>query len=125
VEAGTVLLEITGELTDTRSPSSFQIGPGEHLETDSVAKVINHSCKPSCFLRLTEEKALQLVAVEDLADGDELTVDYASFEDNRPSGGRECSCGSDSCRGRLVGFRDLSPDQQRNLDAYLLPYLQP
>ena len=63
----------------------------------------NHSCDPNTGFR-----GLDLVALRDVAAGEELTVDYATFYDSRmiPF---DCECGSPSCRGRITGGRGLFP----------------
>jgi len=57
----------------------------------------NHSCDPN-----TAFVGLNVVARRDVAPGEELTIDYATFCDVRmvPF---DCQCGSPHCRGRIVG----------------------
>jgi D-alanine-D-alanine ligase len=65
----------------------------------------NHSCEPN-----TAFEGLNVVALRDIAVGEELTVDYATFYDARmiPF---DCTCGSSACRGRVSGGRGLFPAQ--------------
>jgi hypothetical protein len=57
----------------------------------------NHSCAPNTALM-----GLDMVATRAVAEGEELTLDYASFlnEENEPF---ECACGAPNCRGRVTG----------------------
>jgi D-alanine-D-alanine ligase len=57
----------------------------------------NHSCEPNTGFR-----GLDLVALREIATGEELTLDYGTFCDEgmEPF---ECRCGSAACRGRIVG----------------------
>jgi hypothetical protein len=55
----------------------------------------NHSCDPNTKLR-----GLDLVAARDIRRGEELTIDYASFE-NPEAAMFECSCGTTKCRGLI------------------------
>ncbi len=61
----------------------------------------NHSCEPN-----TAFQGLNVVALRDIAAGDELTLDYASCYDTRmiPF---DCTCGAAACRGRITGGRGI------------------
>jgi D-alanine-D-alanine ligase len=64
---------------------------------------INHSCDPNTWL-----EGLDLVARRDIAAGEELTVDYATF--CGPSMAPfECSCGAPVCRRVILGSDHLLP----------------
>jgi len=58
----------------------------------------NHSCSPN-----TRYDGLNVVATEDIAAGDELTLDYASFLDEHMEP-FTCHCGAPNCRGRISGI---------------------
>jgi D-alanine-D-alanine ligase len=63
----------------------------------------NHSCDPN-----TAYRGLNVVALRDIAAGEELTLDYALFynENMEPF---ECRCGSPKCRGVIRGeSREIS-----------------
>ncbi len=57
----------------------------------------NHSCAPN-----TGMDGLNLVARRDIAEGEELTLDYAELlgEESEPF---DCACGAVGCRGRVTG----------------------
>ena len=66
---------------------------------------VNHSCAPSAWL-----EGLDVVARRDIAAGEEITLEYATFYDeNMPP--FDCACGADDCRGIVRG------------DDYLLPFM--
>ena len=70
----------------------------------------NHSCSPN-----TAYAGLDVVALRDIAHGEELTLDYERFcnENMEPF---ECSCGSPACRGFIHGTPGNSVDfRERNL----------
>lgn len=58
---------------------------------------INHSCDPNAWL-----EGLDVVARRAVAEGEEITLDYATFYDERMPA-FACSCGSDTCRGTIRG----------------------
>jgi hypothetical protein len=58
---------------------------------------INHSCEPNVgFAGNTV-----LVAMRDISPGEELTTDYALFDDY--DGMMQCRCGTPSCRATIGG----------------------
>lgn len=60
-------------------------------------KPVNHSCDPSAWF-----EGLDVVARRALAPGDEVTLDYATYRNERmPS--FECDCGAADCRGTIRG----------------------
>jgi hypothetical protein len=55
----------------------------------------NHSCAPN-----TAYRGLDVVALRDIAAGEELTLDYADFC-NDTAAAFDCRCGAATCRGRV------------------------
>jgi hypothetical protein len=71
-------------------------------------RYVNHSCDPVMVAVGNEVE----IAVRDVAEGDQLTCDYATLY---PTTAMSCSCGSAQCRGS-VGVDDLAlrgPDLDR------------
>ncbi len=62
----------------------------------------NHSCQPN-----TIYDGLNVIAITDIAPGQELTLDYASFLDDRMEP-FECRCGANNCQGLIKGIPDNS-----------------
>ena len=58
---------------------------------------VNHSCDPTAWL-----DGLDVVARRPLARGDEITLDYATFCNERMPSFR-CECGTERCRGTIRG----------------------
>jgi uncharacterized protein len=95
--------------------SDVQIADGFHLvalddaEYEPVMLFLNHSCEPNVGFAGN----IVLVAMRDISPGEELTTDYALFDNY--DGAMECRCGTASCR-RTINGRDW---QRRNLqDKY-------
>jgi len=104
--------------------SEIQIADGFHLaaleeaEYEPVMLFLNHSCKPNVgFAGNTV-----LVAMRDIAPGEELTTDYALFDDHDEV--MRCRCGTRSCRGTISGRDWQRPDLQRKYRDYFSTYLQ-
>jgi len=102
--------------------SDVQITDDLHLvalteeEYDAVMLFINHSCEPN----LGFGRNVVLVAMRDVA-GEELTTDYALFDDYE--GSMECTCGRSTCRGRVDGRDWQRPDLQERYRGYFSWYL--
>ncbi|KAK7197242.1 SET domain protein [Novymonas esmeraldas] len=59
---------------------------------------INHSCNPNCIFAAPH--SLNVIAARDVAAGEDLSMDYATFCDTtmKPF---QCLCGADCCRGLI------------------------
>jgi hypothetical protein len=93
----------------------FLLGPEMRESGDSI----NHSCNPNCQLR----NATQLIAMQEIAVGEELTYDYAT-SDASDYDEFDCACGSDECRGRVTGNDWLIPEIQNRYNKSFSPYIQ-
>ena len=88
------------ELANLVSYSAIAIDDTRSLlqRDDDPARLLNHSCRPN--LHMTDR--ITAIAARDIADGEELTVDYAML--SVPGSWRlDCHCGSADCRGRITG----------------------
>ncbi|WP_225730560.1 MULTISPECIES: SET domain-containing protein [unclassified Nocardia] len=103
--------------------SEIQIDDDLHLvaktddEYERVMLFINHSCEPNVGFAGN----ILLVAMRDIVQGEELTTDYALFDDY--DGSMDCSCGHSTCR-RVIDGRDWQrPDLQAKYRGYFSRYL--
>jgi D-alanine-D-alanine ligase-like ATP-grasp enzyme len=64
---------------------------------------INHSCEPNAWL-----DGLDVVARRDVAPGEEITLDYATFY-NELMPAFQCQCGEAGCRGTIRGDDLMAP----------------
>ena len=104
--------------------SEVQIADGFHLvakqdcEYEPVMLFINHSCAPNVGF----SGNVVLIAMRDVRQGEELTTDYALFDDSDEQ--MPCRCGAPSCRGLITGRDWQRPELQRKYGGYLSPYLR-
>jgi uncharacterized protein len=104
--------------------SDVQIADGIHLaavdddEYEPVMLFINHSCEPNVGFAGN----IVLVAMRDVAPGEELTTDYALFDDADDP--MTCNCGTPSCRGTISGRDWQLPELQRRYVGYFSWYLR-
>jgi SET domain-containing protein len=67
------------------------------IDGEGIAAYLNHSCDPNC--EVDEAKGrVWIVAIRDIAAGDELLWDYNLYDDEDPA---PCHCGSPKCRGTM------------------------
>jgi SET domain-containing protein len=133
IEAGEVVAVKGGHIVTTdelRSlpeklqNSDVQITDDLHLvalaeeEYEAVMLFINHSCEPNVGFAGN----VVLVTMRDVAAGEELTTDYALFDDYE--GAMDCTCGSSACRRRVDGRDWRRPDLQARYRGYFSWYLQ-
>jgi hypothetical protein len=87
---------------------------------DHPADALNHSCDPTLWLA----DAVTLVARRDIAAGEELTGDYATWEaDEGYVADWPCRCGSPLCRRRITGRDWRRPDLRARYGDHISPFL--
>ncbi|HET8660925.1 MAG TPA: SET domain-containing protein-lysine N-methyltransferase [Micromonosporaceae bacterium] len=103
--------------------SEVQIADGLHLvaleeaEYEAVMLFLNHSCEPNVGFAGN----IVLVAMRDICVGEELTTDYALFDDH--DGEMLCRCGTASCRHTIHGRDWRRPELRRRYGRYFSWYL--
>jgi uncharacterized protein len=112
------------ELPQPLPNSEIKIADGLHLvalsseEYEPVMLYINHSCDPNVGFGGN----VVLVAMRDVAAGEELTTDYALFDDY--DGPMTCHCGTEWCRGVIDRHDWRRRDLQDRYRGYFSWYLQ-
>ncbi|MGQ9888574.1 MAG: SET domain-containing protein [Aggregatilineales bacterium] len=98
-----------------------QIEEGLYLVSDrsGPGDYINHSCNPNAGIAGSH----LLVAMRDIAPGEEVCFDYA-MTDSSPYDEFECACGAPNCRGRVTGSDWRLPELWQRYDGYFSLYLQ-
>src|SRR3990167_2523085 len=90
-------------------------------KTGGIDEFLNHSCNPNAWL--TDD--VTVVARRDISVGEEITVDFATWDD----GGWEysddglCTCRSDLCRGVLTNNDWQRSELQIRYNGHFSPYL--
>ncbi len=103
--------------SDVQIADGFHLVAMEEAEYEPVMLFLNHSCEPNVGFGGN----IVLVAMRDIGTGEELTTDYALFDDY--DGSMECNCGTASCRGTISGRDWQRPDLQRKYGSYFSWYL--
>jgi uncharacterized protein len=87
-------------------------------EYEAVMLFINHSCEPNVGIGGN----VVLIAMRDVSAGEELSIDYAMFDDY--DGRMTCGCGSPSCRNVIDGRDWRRHDLQARYRGWFSWYLQ-
>ena len=86
---------------------TVQVGDAKHITLQpEFLQYINHSCDPNVFFDTT---AMTLVALKEIAPGDEFTFFYPSTEWEMTQS-FQCYCGSSNCIGEIKGAAFLSAE---------------
>jgi len=91
------------------------LGPTTREPGDSI----NHSCEPNCGMR----NATTIVAMRDIAAGEELTFDYA-MSDASAYDEFDCNCGTSLCRGRVCADDWRLDTLRHRYKGFFSPYIQ-
>ena len=106
-DRGQMICQVTDyRLTPRPTYQTVQVSRDLHLEELGLLAYLNHSCQPNTRFDAT---TLTLVALCDIAPGDELTFFYPSTEWQmaRPF---VCLCGAPRCLGAIAGAKYLPID---------------
>ena len=104
--------------SDVQIADGFHLAALEEAEYEPVMLFLNHSCEPNVGFAGN----IVLVAMRDIAAGEELTTDYALFDDY--DGEMECHCGTASCRGVISGRDWQRPELQQRYGDHFSWYLR-
>lgn len=94
------------------------IAPREAGEREGSMLFTNHSCDPNIAL----QGQIVLVAMRDIAAGEELTHDWATTEDLDYE--MACNCGAAACRGTITGKDWMKPELQEKYRGWFCWFLE-
>ena len=106
-QRGDVIYHIAGHrITEAPTYQTIQVGRSTHIEELGVIAYLNHSCQPNTLIDVTR---MDVLAVRDIAAGEELNFFYPSteWEMDRPF---ICLCGAPQCVRLVAGAKYLSID---------------
>ena len=104
IAEGTMIKRFNGrklKQTATKSDGyTLQLDSQTWIDLIGNHRYVNHSCEPNAkFVKWTRRKKLSvvsIVALENISEGDEITVNYGDHHDLR-TGQRLCRCNAPSC----------------------------
>jgi len=103
---------------DIQVSDDLFIAPVTQSERDGGMLYTNHSCDPN----LAIQGQIVLVAMRDIAPGEELTIDWATTDDGDHE--MACRCGSAHCRGTVTGKDWMKKELQARYAGWFCWFLQ-
>ena len=94
------------------------IGPVHQEDRDGSMIFSNHSCDPNIGI----QGQIIFVAMRDISEGEELTHDWATTDDDDYE--MQCSCGAPSCRKIITGKDWQRPELQQKYSGYMSWHLE-
>jgi uncharacterized protein len=128
IKKGEPIRKITGEIKflsvenkeDSLSyPNWIGIGEGVWIDPDHPHQFLNHSCDPTAGIN----DNMELVALTDIPEGGEITIDYAIIEGD-DLWEMPCSCKSDNCRGIIRSVKHLPKEAFERYLPYIPEYFK-
>jgi hypothetical protein len=123
--AGEIILEHWGERLGFAEAAArvapdhvMEVADGEvFLASGDIDDYVNHSCEPNCRLDFRPDGRVFLVALRDIAAGEELSFDYATTTTLAgiaafPGWRFACLCGAPGCRGEVSCAEELPPERR-------------
>lgn len=129
-QRGELVIRATGPVLPSQSMYSIQIDWDRHMQVDSPAQYLNHSCNPNLGVRSCNIDGVEFVALRNIKEDDEITFDYAMTEyrhyprtNPQDEFDLTCHCGSQNCRGRLGYYSELSGELKLKYRGFIAEYL--
>ena len=103
---------------DIQISEDLVIAPMTQTERDGGMLYTNHSCDPN----LAIQGQIILIAIRDVAPGEELTIDWATTDDGDYE--MQCRCGSAHCRVTVTGKDWMKKELQQKYQGWFCWFFQ-
>ncbi len=104
---GEMKFKVNKSLKDTfANPDWVGVAKNQWIDPEKPYKFLNHSCDPTAGVK----GRVTLVALRDLKEGEEVTVDYSTIEGD-PHWEMKCACGETNCR-KIIRSVEFMPNEQ-------------
>lgn len=108
--------------TNIRDHKTLQINDVEHSRLDTPFENTNHSCNPNSGVKENEFDGYNLIALNDIKKGEQVTMDYCATEWESTLG--LCFCGAIECRKNIKGAKYLSDEDLGRYDGLIANYIK-
>ena len=128
ISAGETVFIVEGEVMKDAYDDRYAVGPNwlsiaDRTWLDPFPEnpwtFVNHSCRPNCGLA----GPVTVVAMRDIARGEEVTIDYSVTEAD-PHWSMECHCGMPDCRRTIGSVHTLARDLFERYAPFMPPFLR-
>jgi hypothetical protein len=118
-----VIRGVVEKVIERRGEHTFTVH-GVHVVLAGPACLVNHSCDPNCMHIFNESGTFDYVARRDIASGEQITHDTSAYEYEVEHFSQKCLCGSETCRGEVKGWKDLTKEERESIREYTIPFLR-
>ena len=87
---------------------TYLFGVGERnvvIDGFGMAMFLNHHCEPNCQTEESEDERVYVLALRNIAPGEELTYEYHLYDSDEQD--QPCFCGAASCRGTMFSVAEV------------------
>ena len=128
VKRGEIISRIRGDLKfkinedendALANPDWVGVEKNQWIDPAKPYKFLNHSCNPSAGIK----GKITLVALRDMQEGEEVTIDYSTIEGD-PRWKMNCSCGEANCRKIIRSVQSLPEEQFKKYLPYVSTYFK-
>ena len=126
IRAGEVIAAFDGPVYDDSFDAwtadllghTIQFDTAKWRDSLGIARLINHSCDPNCGIK----RRFEVVAMRDIAKGEQITWDYEMTE--RSWWWRmKCRCGSPECRKVIGSYSRMPARVRRRYKGFISSWL--
>ncbi len=100
-------------------PDWIGVGKNQWIDPDKPFKFINHSCNPNTGVK----GKFDIIALKNIKEGDEVTIDYAIIEGDE-LWEMPCSCGAKNCRKIIRSVQFIPQKQYKKYLPFVPEYFQ-
>ena len=119
----TVMTGMFEKIHEENHSHASQIGENEYVFHAGLISKVNHSCGPNCGISVNGTGAHDFKAMTEILVNEEITFDYAMRNYGVDYFPKQCMCGSETCRGSITGWKDLTDAKKKIYEGFVAPYL--
>lgn len=97
---------------------AIQYDKAKWRDSKGIARLINHSCDPNCGIK----KLFQVVAMRDIAKGEQVTWDYEMTEKSDWFR-MKCKCGALGCRKVIGNYKNMPRKIRKKYKGFISKWL--
>ena len=112
-------LDIKTKEDSLSNPNWIGVGKNKWIDPNYPNQFLNHSCNPNSGIK----GSVTMVALKDIKEGDEITIDYAIIEGD-DMWEMKCSCGEKNCRKIVRSIRYIPLQQFQKYLPYVPNYFK-
>lgn len=118
-----VMVGVVEAVLNEKHHHASQIATNAYMHYKGLINKVNHSCDPNCGVKRNENGGHDYVAIKIIDVDDEITIDFAMKNYSTEDLPNECTCSSEKCRGRVLGWKDLPIEKKKQYEGLVVDYV--